>query len=283
MSFLNPLALWLLLVVPPFGAACVWFAFKRRREIARFYGEERLISRFSQVMEPRRYIFKAVCVALTLAFLLLALARPALQDTTVGIPEGTVDVVAVVDVSRSMAAQDYLDELEDEPGYEGGTRLDMARYILVNDIIASLGYNRLGVVSYAGTAFPRPFLSDDLIALRWVMERALTINSAPGEGSDMATALALALTIFEMDSDDNHRKVIVLFSDGGMTGDPALMRQVTNELRSRGIELLVAGLGKMTPQPIPISQLSESDQNRCRYTGQTYYTDGGQIVRSALD
>src|SRR5262249_26777213 len=151
------------------------------------------------------------CVFLSLALLIVALARPYVEFGRTEFPIGKVDIIAMVDVSRSMAVQDYQSQLSGTGDfYAGGTRLDMARYLVVNDVISSLQYNRLGVVTYAGQAMPTAFLTQDMPPLKWMLERSMTISSAPGEGSSMVAAFNLAFFLFQLDSSPDHRKIIVL-------------------------------------------------------------------------
>lgn len=280
MHFLNPQALWLLAVLPPLGVLAVWFAFKRKDQFIKDFGEARLVNRNSNHLEPGRYLLKGISVLIAASALILAVARPAFEKGYTEIPVGTVDVITIVDVSRSMAVQDYKGALA-ETGYASGTRLDMARKLILDDIVPALKYNRLGVVSYAGEANPQAFLSDDLPALRWVLKRALTIGSAPGEGSELGKAFNLAFALFDLDSDKDHRKVIVLLSDGGNDAGMEALSALVKELKDRNIELVIAGLGKTTPSAIPVSQLPEQDRNEFR--GQEWYQVDGEVAMSALE
>lgn len=280
MHFLNPMMLGLLFVIPPAGAALAVIAWKRKEKLLNSYGERPLVDRYSRPLEKNRYILKAVCVALASAAIIVALARPSIENGTTEFPVGSVDVIAVVDVSRSMAVQDYKGKFS-EPEFSGGTRLDMARYLILNDIIASLKYNRLGVVSYAGEPNPQAFLTDDLPALKWVLRRALTISSAPGEGSALHKAFKLAFELYDLDSKSGNRKVIVLLSDGGNDDGMDKLSEIIAECKKRDIELIVAGLGKPTPSAIPVSQLSPTD--RAINHGKEWYEVDGEVAMSALD
>jgi len=280
MYFARPEFLWLIALAPPLAMALAWYAYKRDARFTKNYGEWRLISRFSALMAPLRYIVKGLALALALASLSLALARPTEQNARMEYPVGTVDVVAIVDVSRSMAAPHYKGLLHGA-GFEDGTRLDMARYLIENDIIASLGYNQLGVVAFSGTAFPKAFLTDDLPSLRWQMRRSLMIGSVPGEGSQLAASLQLAATLFDLDSPPMHRRVVVLFSDGGNDSDDAKTIAAMKELKKRNIDLIVAGVGSREAHPIPIKLLSPNDRDQFRYD--EFYTVDGVVARTALD
>ncbi|HEY9869023.1 MAG TPA: VWA domain-containing protein [Candidatus Obscuribacterales bacterium] len=280
MHFLNPSALWLLAVLPPLGALMVWFAFRRKDKFLREFGEPHLVNRNSTSIPAGRYLMKGIAVTLGLSALVVALARPSYEHGWTELPVGTVDVIAIVDVSRSMAVTDYKGVI---PGPEagGGTRLDMARHLILNDVIPSLKHNRLGVVSYSGDAFPQAFLSDDLPALKWVLRRALTIGSAPGEGSEVGKAFNLAFQLFDLDSDNNHRKVIVLFSDGGNDSGLESLAQLIAECKKRDIELIIAGMGKTVPSAIPVDQLPPQD--RSQFRGKQWYEVDGEVQMSALE
>ena len=137
------------------------------------------------------------------------------------------------------------------------------------------------MVSYAGEANPQAFLSDDLPALKWVLQRALTIGSAPGEGSELGKAFNLAFELLDLDSDNNHRKVIVLLSDGGNDAGLDALNAIVKQLRERNIELVIAGLGKTTPSAIPVNQLPQQDRDQFR--GQEWYQVDGEVAMSGLE
>ncbi len=280
MHFLNEVVLWALALVPPCGAALVWLAWRRKQALQSFYGEEQLVARYSKPARKETYQFKALWVFLALAAFIVALARPSFESGKTEFPVGSADVIAVVDVSRSMAAQDYKGKVSGYY-YKGGTRLDMARYLLINEVIPALKANHLGVVSYSGEAFPQAFLTDDMPALQWVLKRALTVSSAPGEGSHLIKAFDLAFRLYEVDSNPGRKRIIVLFSDGGNDDGPDGLGVVASECRKQGIELIVVGLGNTTPSAIPVSQLSPAEQEQ--FAGKEWYEVDGEVVRSALD
>lgn len=280
MHFITPQVLWLLAIVPPLIGLAIWLAWRRNRTLLKQYGEEKLVAPLSEFVPAAVYVGKALCLGLGLALLVVALSRPSIKHGTAEFPRGSIDVIAIVDVSRSMAVPDYKGALANTDEAEG-RRLDMARHLILKDVVPSLNYNRLGIVTYSGSAFPMAFLSDDMVALDWMLRRALIMGSAPGEGSEMAGAFRLAYTLFDLDSKPDHRKIIVLFSDGG--NDSALpdTQAILVELQKRGIELIIVGLGKPVASPIPVRLLSKGDQSRL-YRQENYEFEG-QVVTSKLD
>lgn len=281
LHFLNPLALWLLAAVPPFAAVLVWLSWRRKRQLLLWFGQEVLWSRYSQPLTAGRYQWKGLCVVLTCAAGIIALARPSIEHGRVEFPRGTIDVIAMVDESRSMAVPDYKGQVRGYY-YGGGTRLDMAKKLLLDDVVASLHGNRLGVITFAGKALPHAFITDDMPALNWILRRAITIGGAPGEGSSLAKAFDLSFKMFDLDSDPAHRKLIVLFSDGGNDDDSAYLNAMLAECQKRGIEVIVAGLGKNANAAIPVKELPPIDQQAFR--DKQWYEENGEVVtNTAID
>lgn len=279
MEFTNPHYLWLILLIPLLSMGHYLTVRARARSVEEQFGEAHLLERFNKALPPVLLLGKVCLFALTMLFLVMALARPIKSNGSSEFPIGTIDVVAVVDVSRSMAVPDYKDRLP--PPYEAGRRLDMAKYLLLTELIGSLNYNRLGVVTYAGEAFPQAFLTDDLPALKWVLSRAVSVGSAPGEGSAMAGAFELAFALLDLDSVPSHRRVVVLFSDGGIDSTSEEIAAVIKALKKRDIELVVVGLGKLQPSAIPSELLSKQD--RFFNEDHPWYEVDGQIVTSGLE
>lgn len=281
MHFQYPWLLALLLVIPPLVAGALLAAFVRKQRLVDAYGERRLTNNGSRSMTRLVSYVRVSAIGLGAACLILALARPSLDAGRVEFPQGTTDVIVLVDVSRSMAAVDYKGKMPQQSQFPNGTRLDMARHLIREDVVPSLGANRLGIVTYAGDPFPMAFLTQDVSAVDWVQRRAATISSAPGEGSALVKAFALAFKMYDLDSSPNHRKVIILLSDGGNDDGLDDLNAVIAELRSRNIDLVVVGLGKTTPSTIPVKELSERDQQE--FYGQEFYIHKGEVATTQLD
>jgi hypothetical protein len=278
LHFQNPVVLWLLLVLPVFCAAGLWLAFSRRRHMVDSYGDPGLIERFVEPVSRWRIVLKSLVFALCLACLIIALARPTRDSGKVEFPVGSMNVMTIVDVSRSMAVPDYKGQLP-EP-FAAGRRLDMARHLLIEEVAGTIGFNQIGIVTFAGEAFPQAFVTDDMYPLKWVVTRAVNVGLAPGEGSQMAKAFNLAFRMLDLDAKPGGRNVIVLFSDGGNDSPDADMQLVMRELKARKIDLIVVGLGKTSQSPIPVEMLEPGDR---RGQNGKYYQVDGEIVTTRLE
>lgn len=276
----NLEALWFFLLLPVVASLC-WLAYWRRWQLRQYWGDEHLIARRSSSLASRPYILSCGALIAGIACVILALCRPTSDNGRAEFVRGTTDLIVMVDVSRSMAAVDYDGKIPRDSSFRNGTRLDMARYLIMKKIVPALGANRLGIVTYAGEAFPLAFLTQDVPAVDWVHRRAMTISSAPGNGSALVKAFLLSFQLFDLDSDPSHKKIIVLFSDGGNDDGLDALTAITQELKKRGIELVVIGLGKDTPSAIPISQLSPIDRQQSN--GQEFYELKGEVVTTQLD
>lgn len=142
MRFAYPAAFWLLLLIPGlFGI--LWRGQRRRNDFLRSFGDLKLLkqsaSRFPQLQKPWIH---PLLLLLSCLSVIVALADPRLSIGTPRLRAGVLDVVFLIDVSKSMAAEDY------------GTlsRLEKAREI-AQTLLEDLQGNRVGIVTFAGISF----------------------------------------------------------------------------------------------------------------------------------
>src|SRR5690606_14543762 len=116
-----------------------------------------------------------------------------------------IDIVFAVDISKSMLAEDV-----------APNRLDRAKQ-LVSQIINNLGNDRIGIVGYAGSAYPvLPMTTDYSIAKMYL--QGMNTDMVSSQGTALSDAIRMATQFF--DSDETS-KLIVLISDGEDHGDGA--------------------------------------------------------------
>lgn len=173
-------------------------------------------------------------VAVLSAF--LAAAQPQYGKGTRVIPATNLDVVLVLDFSKSMYAQDV------EPSRIFRAKQELAR------LIKQLSGARFGAVAFAGEPMGFPLSADGAAIAQFL--RGLTPNDMPLGGTAISRALRYANKMLQRDPKSrDHRRVIVLITDGeDLEGRPAV---VAKRIGANGTTIHVVQIGGRTPERIP--------------------------------
>lgn len=174
------------------------------------------------------------------SLLAVALARPQLGYAWEETLSRGIDIQIALDVSVSMAAEDFRPD----------NRLAVARQV-VRDFIAGRGGDRVGLVTFAGTALTRAPLTADLGMLDRLVE-SVQLSSA-NDGTAIGVALATAAARMRQASGEG--RVIVLVTDGvNNTGeiDPMSAAAVCEGLGIRVYTIGVGTPGKVA-LPLPVT------------------------------
>ena len=155
-----------------------------------------------------------------------------------------VDVMFVLDVSKSMLAEDI------KP-----SRLERAKQLL-SLLIPKLENDRIGLVLFAGRAYMQMPLTTDHGAAKMYIQEAST-SAVPTQGTVIAEALNMANTSFN--SKEQKYKAIVLISDGE-DHDPDA-EKVAKELAKNGVMINTVGIGSPDGAPIidPVTKELKKD------------------------
>lgn len=197
LGFGTPLALIALLGALPLLGAW-WFEARavRRADLAYGGGEALRVGRSRGRVRLRRAL---VLLALVLA--VVGAARPQWGSTPSPVERQGIDVVIVLDISRSMQAADV------QP-----SRAALAARGL-GEMLRHLGGDRVGLVTFAGTAFARSPLTLDTDAIADLVNRAQREGALVGPGTDVGAAINAALRLLNV-PDPAKTRAIVLISDG---------------------------------------------------------------------
>ncbi len=257
MGFSHPEYLWMLLCVPAL-AMLLFAAYGMRRKAShdfrpvQFRKGEKKNARESIVAE----IAFSGGMLLAAALMILALAAPYQNNKPVTVPQGPVQAVFVVDVSRSMAAEDYRHHMPKDAGAEPdlntpwGNRLQMAKYQM-GKIMKAIGGNEVGLVTYTAQGFAQAVPSKDLVALSFVIKHWVGIGTAPGDGSNYANGIDMALDLLKQSETKGKQKVIVLLTDGGFTGNREEITKAVARLKTENVKLVIVGIGMPGENAIP--------------------------------
>ncbi len=248
--------LWLVLAAAAVGVYGIW----RRRRALRAFADAPLLPRLAPPAGWMRPLARVALVALALVFLVAALVGPRWGQQTQALLRRNVDVMVLLDVSRSMLARDI-----------APNRLERAKLAIRDDLLPSLGGDRIGLVTFAGLPSRACPLTADYGFFRLALDD-VTTQSSPRGGTLIGDAIRKAGELLASEKLDSH-KLIILITDG-------------EDQESFPVE---AAAGVWKDQQIPIVALALGDpQQGARIpvageNGGPYLTYGGQEVWSKAD
>jgi hypothetical protein len=235
MVFQNPKLLWLLLWVPAFAIVIVIAARRRGRALSALYRDRGL---------PRRAAIgrhaQGACVCLAVTCIALALSRPGWNPKMEPLSREARDVIFLLDVSRSMLAED-----------RRPNRLENAKALVATCVNQLDPGQRVGLVLFGGSASIRSPLTRDHLFLLDALAEASPDDVDHG-GTRIGDAM---LKIGEKLLSDTMRgfQDIILITDGGdQDSSPAAAIAKLNEL---GASIMVIGIGS-GPPGVRIPQLT---------------------------
>ena len=222
-------------VVGLFAGALVLASIRRGRATATF-GDPVLVSKLESFDASGRRALKGVLLVVALVSAFLALGRPQWGRGTKLVPAMNLDVVIVLDYSKSMYARDVTP-----------SRIARAK-AEVSKLVRELPGARFGAVAFAGEPMSFPLTSDAAAIGQFF--RQLEPNDMPVGGTAIARALERARELLTRDPKaKEHVRVIVLVTDGeDLEGDPVAVARAAAEEKTR---IDVVQIGGRAPEPIP--------------------------------
>jgi len=225
---------WTLLVVPVLVVFFLLLQYWKKRTQKKF-ANKGLLKRLSPEQSLFKSILKLVVICLAFASLSIALVNPKVGTKLETIKREGVDIVFAVDVSKSMLAEDI------KP-----SRLEKAKQ-LVSKIMDNLGSDRVGIIAYAGKAFPQLPITTDYAAGKMFLQNMNT-DMLSSQGTAINEAINLAKTYYDDDQQTN--RVLMIISDGEDHSEDAIT--VAEEASKEGIKIFTIGVGNAKGGPIPL-------------------------------
>ncbi|MGB0998728.1 MAG: vWA domain-containing protein [Flavobacteriales bacterium] len=226
---------WLFLAFIPLLGIYLYFARWRKQKQALF-AESELWKKLNPRHSKRKIHIKFILYILMFSFGILALMNPKIGSKLKTLKRQGVDVVFVMDVSKSMLAEDI-----------APSRLEQSKH-LVSRLLDRLVSDRIGMVVYAGKAYPQLPLTSDYSAARLYLNDINT-DIVPSHGTDVESAIRMALDYFKTTKEQKNQ-CIVLLSDGEDHENTSL--DWLSVVDDSGIPIHTISLGKTSGAPIPI-------------------------------
>ncbi len=209
-----------------------------RRKTQRKFAESKLLQRLSPDRSTFKGVLKLLLVSLGIALLTIGLVNPKVGTKLETVKREGVDIVFAIDVSKSMLAEDI-----------APNRLDKSKR-LVSEIINQLASDRIGIVAYAGQAFPLLPITTDYSAGKMFLNNMNT-NIISSQGTAIAQAINLAATYYN--DDDQTNRVLFIISDGE-DHDSNAAAAAESVAEKAGITIFTIGVGSAKGGPIPIKK-----------------------------
>ncbi len=171
------------------------------------------------------------------ACVVLALARPQRLEPGITRTVPTRDLLLAVDLSGSMETKDFTDS--------SGRQVDRLTAVkqVLDDFLARRKGDRVGLIFFGSAAFVQAPFTDDLGALRALLDEAQVRMAGPQTA--FGDAIGLALSVFEHDPAVRDR-VLIALTDGNDTGSQVPPREAAAIAHDRGITIHTIAVGDPT-------------------------------------
>lgn len=286
MMLRYPWLLLLALLIP----ALVYLRYARRRKATLRFSHGAALAGLPRgwgvVLQP---VLPAL-YAIGLLLLIVALARPQAGLGESRVRTDGVDIILLVDVSPSMAAEDF------STATKAMNRLTAAK-VVIERFVEQRKADRIGMVAFAALPFP---ISPLTLDHGWLIEQMKRLEHGElGDGTGIGTALASAIN--RLRESKARSKVIILLTDGMSNVGELTPENAALAAQALGIKVYTVAAGTDGIVQVPVRdpfggtqyvrQRSEIDETSLRriadITGALFFRaanlDGLQQVYAQID
>lgn len=229
----NPYYLYLLLSIPVvavlYGLMVAW-----KNKTRKAFGDAELLKKLAPERSSHKMFFRFILALVILANLAIALVNPKVGTSLEKVKREGVDIVFALDVSKSMLAEDI------RPN-----RLEKAKQI-ISRTLDELVSDRIGIIIYAGQAYPQLPITTDYGAARLFL-KSIDTDIIPSQGTAIGDAIELATDYF--DDEEQKNRMLVILSDG--EDHEKGYEKSIEKAKENGINIYTIGLGTLQGGPIP--------------------------------
>lgn len=233
-TFLNPGFLYLLFLLIP---AITWYVLKNKSnragmKISALDGFLNVPNTFKHYLHHIIFGFRVLSVAL----LIIALARPQSFDKWEDISTEGIDIIMSLDISSSMLARDFKPD-----------RLEASKE-LATEFISGRSDDRLGLVVFSGESFTQcPLTTDHAVVINMMRDIQTGIIE---DGT--AIGMGLATAINRLKDSKAKSKVIILMTDGVNNMGEIAPVTAAEIAQSFNIRVYTIGVGSRGMAPYPV-------------------------------
>ncbi len=239
----------------------VWKKSKQRE-----FAETKLLKRLAPNKSSFKGTLKLIFLLLGLSFLILGLVNPKIGTKLETVKREGVDIVFAVDVSKSMLAEDI-----------APNRIEKSKR-LVSEIINQLASDRIGIIAYAGQAYPQLPITTDYGAAKMFLQ-SMNTDMLSSQGTAINSAIELATTFYNDEEQTN--RVLFIISDGEDHSEGTTLQAVEDAVQN-GIRIYTIGVGKPKGAPIPIKRRGVVESLKKNSAGEVVITKLNEPVLAAI-
>jgi Ca-activated chloride channel family protein len=235
-SFAHPWLLLPLLAIPLLS----YFRGNIGKSASVIFSSTTALRALGKRRESKAGYFLTSLLFVSLAAFILALARPQLGRTQTHVEASGIDIMMVLDVSRSMLAEDFT------IGGKRANRLDAVKKV-TQEFIDGRPNDRIGIVAFAG----QPYLVSPLtLDHDWLLQNLERVRIGLVEdGTAIGSALAIAGS--RLKDREAKSKVIVLLTDGDNNAGKVTPLTAAEAASALGIKIYTIGAGTRGSAPYP--------------------------------
>lgn len=234
--FEEPVYFWLLCLIPVIliGYTLVFLWQKRKQQ---FFADRPFFKKLVPDHSHFKRWIKIVFISLAIGLFCVALVNPQVGSKLETVKRKGVDIVFALDVSKSMLAEDI-----------APNRIEKSKRI-ISEIINNLAGDRIGLIGYAGSAFPQVPITTDYASTKNFL-KSMTTDMVSSQGTAIADAVELGLTYY--DDQDKTKRVMVIISDGEDHGSE--LKNQLQQANEKNVEVFSIAVGTQKGGPIPVDK-----------------------------
>ncbi|WP_442265207.1 VWA domain-containing protein [Tenacibaculum sp. ZS6-P6] len=230
----EPIYFTLFIIIPVMIIIFLLVLWWKKNTQKKFTNTE-LLTKLAPNASTFKPILKLIFLLVGLSFLIISLVNPKMGTKLKTVKREGVDIIFALDVSKSMLAKDI-----------APNRLEKSKQI-ISKIIDKLGSDRVGIIIYAGNAYPLLPITTDHAAAKMFLQNA-NPDMVSSQGTAINEALDLSKTYYNNDEQTN--KFLVIISDGEDHQEET--KQKAQDIANEGVKVYTIGVGTETGGPIPI-------------------------------
>ncbi|WP_299677264.1 VWA domain-containing protein [uncultured Tenacibaculum sp.] len=230
----EPIYFSLFIIIPIMTVIFLLVLWWKKNTQKKFTNTE-LLAKLAPNASTFKSVLKLIFLLVGLSFLIISLVNPKMGTKLQTVKREGVDIIFALDVSKSMLAKDI-----------APNRLEKSKQI-ISKIIDKLGSDRVGIIIYAGNAYPLLPITTDHAAAKMFLQNA-NPDMVSSQGTAINEALDLSKTYYNNEEQTN--KFLVIISDGEDHQEET--KQKAQDIANEGVKVYTIGVGTETGGPIPI-------------------------------